>query len=83
MTISELKYLKDTQDKATKVIESCETKDQLIAAEKYINLLGARWTDKFDLDNDIFKINTKNYRLCRNMYCSLKNKIKNNYETIK
>lgn len=74
MTTQQLQYLKDTQDKAIKVIDSCETKAQLRAAKKYINLLGARRTNEFDLV-ELFTVNPKDYKLCSDMQWHLIQKV--------
>lgn len=79
MTAQQLQYLKDTQDKAIKVIESCETKSQLRAAKKYINLLGARRTNEFNL-NELSKVNPKDYRLCNDMQNFLQIKVRLRYK---
>lgn len=74
MTSQQLQYLKDTQEKAIKVVDSCKTKAQLRGAKKYITLLGARYTQEFDL-NELFKVNPKDYHLCKDIHQSLELKI--------
>lgn len=74
MTSQQLQYLKDTQEKAIKVINSCKTKSQLRGAKKYIILLGAKYIQEFDL-NELFKVNPKDYYLCKDILQSLELKI--------
>ena len=63
MTAQDFQYLKDTEEKALKVIASCETIQQARNAKKYITLLQNRYGDRFNLGN-LFKMDPKAYHLC-------------------
>jgi hypothetical protein len=66
MTAQDFQYLKDTEQKALKVITSCETTQQARNAKKYITLLQNRYSDRFNL-SELFKLDPKMYQLCNNV----------------
>lgn len=70
MTAANYQYLKDTEEKAIKVIKSCKTKAQLRVAKKYIVLLGARYTNEFNL-NELFLTKPEDYHLCEGIRSKL------------
>lgn len=74
MTIEQLQFLKDSQTKAEKVISSCQNLKQYISAKKYIRLLERRYGEEFNLEK-MFKLNIKDYHLCRDILFSLETKL--------
>ena len=73
MTSSEYQFLKDTEEKAIKVVKSCRTKAQLRAANRYIILLNQRYTQEFKLDKT--SRNPNDFKLCHSITIGLGLKI--------
>jgi len=63
MTTQQLQYLRDTQEKAKKVIASCNTIKHFITAKKYYQLLACQYNREFNL-SELFKVDIKDYNLC-------------------
>jgi tRNA U54 and U55 pseudouridine synthase Pus10 len=66
MTAQQLQYLKDTQEKAEKVISSCTTIKHFIAAKKYYHLLACQYDKEFNL-SELFEVNPKDCKLCNDI----------------
>ena len=77
MTAQDFQYLKDTEQKALKVIASCETKQQARNAKRYVALLQNRYGYRFNL-GELFKLDPKTYRLCNDITWKLDNKARMN-----
>lgn len=75
MTAQDFQYLKDTEEKALKVIASCETGKQARNAKRYVKLLQNRYGDRFNLGN-LFKMDPKAYHLCNDVTWKLDRKVK-------
>jgi hypothetical protein len=75
MTAQDFQYLKDTEEKALKVISSCKTKQQTITAKRYVKLLQNRYGDRFNFA-ELFKLDPKMYQLCNDVTWKLDNKVR-------
>jgi hypothetical protein len=70
MKTTDLQYIKDTHEKAKRVISSCTSPDHYISAKKYINLLESQYREKFNLDQ-LF-IEKDDWDLCNDTIKDLK-----------
>jgi len=75
MPAQDFQYLKDTEEKALKVIASCTTKQQARHAKNYINLLLRQYGERFHL-GELFKLDPKAYKLCNDISWKLDNKVR-------
>jgi predicted TPR repeat methyltransferase len=75
MTAQDFQYLKDTEEKALKVIASCTTKQQARNAKRYVKLLQNRYGDRFNL-GELFKLDYETYNLCNDVTWKLDNKVR-------
>ena len=82
MTAQDFQYLKDTEEKALKVIGSCETKQQARNAKKYIILLMKMYGERFNL-SELFKLDPKMYQLCNDINWKLDNKVRMKLASLK
>lgn len=82
MASSEYQFLKDTEEKALKVITSCKTKQQARNAKRYVKLLKNRYDDRFDF-SALFKLDPKTYHLCNDVTWKLDNKVRMKLASLK
>lgn len=82
MTSQDFQYLKDTEQKALKVIDSCETKQQARNAKRYVRLLQNRYGDRFGFAA-LFKLDPKAYHLCNDVTWKLANKVRMKLASLK
>lgn len=82
MTAQDFQYLKDTEEKALKVIASCETKQQARNAKRYIILLMKMYGERFNLSK-LFKLDPKMYRLCNDINWKLDRKVRMKLASLK
>ena len=75
MNTQDLQYLRDTQEKALKVISSCTTKQQARSAKNYINLLLGQYGERFHL-GELFKLDPQAYKLCNDISWKLDRKVR-------
>lgn len=75
MNTQDLQYLRDTQEKALKVISSCTTRQQARHAKNYINLLTRQYGERFNL-GELFKLDPKAYKLCNDISWKLDRKVR-------
>lgn len=82
MTAQDFQYLKDTEQKALKVIASCTTKQQARNAKRYVKLLQNRYGDRFNL-GELFKLDPKMYQLCNDVTWKLNGRIRIKLDSLK
>jgi hypothetical protein len=70
MKTTDLQYIKDTHEKAKRVISSCTSPSHYISAKKYINLLESQYREKFNLD--LLFVEQDDWDLCHDTIRNLK-----------